>query len=138
MGAHVADVILPGAAYTEKNCTYVNTEGRPQLLKQAVFPPGEAKEDWKILRAFSDYVNCKLPFDSLDTLREKIYSDFPHFEDTYIIKKSKLSKFGRKGKINDFEMKSPITNFYKTCSISRASETMSLCNEKLNSKIAAE
>ena len=75
VGAHVADVILPGAAYTEKNCTYVNTEGRPQLLKQAVFPPGEAKEDWKILRAFSDYVNCKLPFDSLDTLREKIYSD---------------------------------------------------------------
>ena len=138
VGAHVADVVLPGAAYTEKNCTYVNTEGRPQLLKQAVFPPGEAKEDWKILRAFSDYVNCKLPFDSLDTLREKIYSDFPHFEQTEIIKKSKLSKFGRKGKINDFEMKSPITNFYKTCSISRASETMSLCNEKLNSKIAAE
>ena len=55
-----------------------------------------------------------------------------------IIKKSKLSKLGRKGKINDFDMKSPVTNFYKTCSISRASETMSLCNEKLNSKIAAE
>ena len=74
-------------------------EGR-QFLKQAVFPPGEAKEVLEnFLRAFSDYVDCKLPFDSLDTLREKIYSDFPHFEDTDIIKKNpNYLEFGRKEK----------------------------------------
>ena len=87
----IRDVILPGAAYTEKNCTYVNTEGRPQLLKQAVFPPGEAKEDWKILRAFSDYVNCKLPFDTLDSLREKIYNEFPMLGDRKKDKAGNLS-----------------------------------------------
>ena len=137
-GAHVADVILPGAAYTEKNCTYVNTEGRPQLAKQAVFPPGEAKEDWKILRAFSDYINCKLPFDTLDSLREKIYNEFPHLNDIDNIEKPKWSKFGCKGEIKAFDLKSPITNFYKTCSISRTSETMALCDGKFNNKIAAE
>ena len=68
VGAHIADVILPGAAYTEKSATYVNTEGRPQLARQATYPPGEAKEDWKIIRAFSEYINNKLPFDDLDGL----------------------------------------------------------------------
>mgnify|MGYP005729698449 CR=1 FL=1 len=100
-GAHVADVILPGAAYTEKSATYVNTEGRPQLAKQATFPPGDVKEDWKIVRAFSEYLNNKLPFDNLDNLRKKLYEEFPHLSHVDEIKKSRWSKFGIKGKIKD-------------------------------------
>ena len=139
-GAHVADVILPGAAYTEKSATYVNTEGRPQLAKQATFPPGDAKEDWKIVRAFSEYLNNKLPFDSLDNLRKKLYEEFPHLSYVDEIKKSRWSKFGIKGNIKDIELKSTIKSFYETCSISRTSETMALCkaNINTNSKIAAE
>ncbi len=68
-GAHRADVILPGAAYTEKTGTYVNTEGRPQFAERAVFPPGDAREDWAILRALSDAIGARLPFDSLGALR---------------------------------------------------------------------
>ena len=63
-GAHRADVILPGAAYTEKDATYVNTEGRPQMTARAVFPPGEAREDWKIVRALSGVLGQALPFNS--------------------------------------------------------------------------
>ena len=139
-GAHVADVILPGAAYTEKSATYVNTEGRPQLAKQATFPPGDAKEDWKIVRAFSEYLNNKLPFDNLDNLRKKLYEEFPHLSHVDEIKKSRWSKFGIKGKIKDIELKSTIKSFYETCSISRTSETMALCkaNINTNNKIAAE
>ena len=65
-GAHRADVILPGAAYTEKTGIYVNTEGRPQFAERAVFPPGDAREDWSILRALSDPLGARLPFNSLD------------------------------------------------------------------------
>ena len=138
-GAHVADVILPGAAYTEKSATYVNTEGRPQLAKQATFPPGDAKEDWKIVRAFSEYINNKLPFDNLDILRKKLYEEFPHLSYVDEIKKSRWSKFGIKGKMKDIELKSTIKSFYETCSISRTSETMALCKaSNNNNKIAAE
>ena len=68
-GAHRADVILPGAAYTEKSGIYVNTEGRVQMANRAAFPPGEAREDWAILRALSDVLGKKLPYDSLAALR---------------------------------------------------------------------
>ena len=138
VGAHIADVILPGAAYTEKSATYVNTEGRPQLAKQATFPPGDAKEDWKIIRAFSDYVKNKLPFDDLESLRNKLYDEFPHLGDIDEIKKARWSKFGTKGKIDNIELKSSIENFYNTCSISRTSETMATCLNNNINKIAAE
>ena len=138
VGAHIADVILPGAAYTEKSATYVNTEGRPQLAKQATFPPGDAKEDWKIIRAFSDYVKNKLPFDDLESLRNKLYEEFPHLGDIDEIKKARWSKFGTKGKIDNIELKSSIKNFYNTCSISRTSETMATCLNNNINKIAAE
>ena len=72
-GAHRADVILPGAAYTEKSATYVNTEGRVQMTQRAVFPPGQAKEDWAILRALSAHAGKTLPFDSLAELRASLY-----------------------------------------------------------------
>ena len=71
-GVHAADVILPGAAYTEKHGTWVNTEGRPQRAKLAVFPPGEAKEDWKILRALSEALGRKVPLDTLGEVRRRM------------------------------------------------------------------
>ncbi|MFT4360010.1 NADH-quinone oxidoreductase subunit NuoG, partial [Bartonella bacilliformis] len=78
-GAHAADVILPASTYTEKSGIYVNTEGRVQMTNRAGFSPGEAKEDWAILRALSDVLGKKLPFDSLSQLRQNLFSDFPHF-----------------------------------------------------------
>src|SRR5690242_21774857 len=77
-GAHRADVILPGAAYTEKSGLYVNTEGRVQMGARAAFPPGDAREDWAILRALSDVVGHKLPYDSLAALRQKLFAAHPH------------------------------------------------------------
>jgi NADH-quinone oxidoreductase subunit G len=77
-GAHRADVILPGAAYTEKDAIYVNTEGRPQMALRAVFPPGDAREDWKIIRALSAALGMALPFDTLQQLRAKMFAAHPH------------------------------------------------------------
>ena len=77
-GAHRADVILPGAAYTEKDATYVNTEGRPQMTARAVFPPGEAREDWKIVRALSAVLGQALPFNTAAELRAKMFAACPH------------------------------------------------------------
>ena len=71
-------MILPGAAYTEKSGTYVNTEGRVQMANRAAFPPGDAREDWAILRALSDALGRRLPFDSLPQLRQKLYAEHPH------------------------------------------------------------
>ncbi|MDO9382967.1 MAG: NADH-quinone oxidoreductase subunit NuoG [Hyphomicrobiaceae bacterium] len=79
-GAHRADVILPGAAYTEKSATYANTEGRVQMTEQAVFPPGEAKEDWKILRALSAECGQTLPYDTLSALRLAMYKSAPQLQ----------------------------------------------------------
>ena len=70
--------MLPGAAYTEKNGTYVNTEGRVQLGERAVFPPGDAREDWAIVRALSEHLGAKLPFYSLRELRAAMYAAHPH------------------------------------------------------------
>src|SRR5688572_17115418 len=78
-GAHRADVILPGAAYTEKPGIYVNAEGRVQRANRAVFPPGQAKEDWAILRALSDAVGQRLPYDDLESLRNAMIAEVPHF-----------------------------------------------------------
>ncbi len=77
-GAHRADVILPGAAYTEKSGIYVNTEGRVQMAARAGFPPGDAREDWAILRALSDLLGQKLPYDSLAALRAALFAAYPH------------------------------------------------------------
>ncbi|MEM9232295.1 MAG: NADH-quinone oxidoreductase subunit NuoG [Pseudomonadota bacterium] len=77
-GAHRADVILPGAAYTEESGIFVNLEGRPQLAARAGFPPGQAKENWAILRALSAELGATLPFDTLDSLRAQIFDAFPH------------------------------------------------------------
>src|SRR5437773_8400426 len=76
-GAHRADVILPGAAYPEKSGIYINTEGRVQLAGRASFPPGEAREDWAILRALSELLGTKLPYDSLGALRQALFKAHP-------------------------------------------------------------
>ena len=77
-GAHRADLILPAAAYTEKSVTYVNMEGRPQTTARAAFPPGDAREDWTILRALSERMGKTLPFDNLQELRARMYATAPH------------------------------------------------------------
>src|SRR5690606_10938280 len=76
-GAHRANVILPASTYTEKSGTYVNTEGRVQMTNRAGFAPGDAREDWAILRALSDVLGKRLPFDSLAQLRTKLYAEYP-------------------------------------------------------------
>src|SRR5690606_9600562 len=79
-GAHRADVILPGSAYPEKSGIYVNTEGRVQMAARAAFPPGEARDDWAILRALSDVLGARLPYDSLTALRQALFAAHPHMQ----------------------------------------------------------
>ncbi len=129
IGAHRADVILPGAAYTEKDALYVNTEGRVQQAKRAAFPPGEAREDWKILRALSGYSAKPLPYDSLLQLRDRIVREWPHFGELDVVLPSSWKKFGVKGKVLKEDFKSPIEDFYLTNCIARASYVMAECSE---------
>jgi len=130
-GAHRADVILPAATYTEKSGTYVNTEGRVQMTNRAVFPPGEAKEDWAIIRALSAVIGKPLPFNSLQQLRAAIYAEFPHLARIDQIRAGsvdevrKLAKAGIKTKSARFA--SPVSEFYLTNPIARASAVMGEC-----------
>jgi NADH-quinone oxidoreductase subunit G len=129
-GAVAADVILPGAAYTEKRVTYVNLEGRVQRGERAVFPPGDAREDWSIFRALSEVLGAKLPFDSLDQLRVEMAKAVPALGveglADYGWAEPKLSATVS-GKIADY----PIKDFYLTNAICRASPTMRRCSDEL-------
>jgi len=129
-GAHMADVILPGAAYTEKNAIYVNTEGRAQLARQAAFPPGEAREDWKILRAASEVLGQTLPFDDQAGLRKALYDAAPQFRSIDEVAPGAWGDFGATGAMEGGAFVSPIENFYMTDPISRASETMAACTKE--------
>ena len=132
-GAHKADLILPGAAYTEKDGLYVNTEGRVQMGQRAVFPKGEAKEDWAILRALSERLGATLPYDTLDQLRAKLFADHPTFGQIDYAPGSVPTAFdlsslivkGAKG--TDAPYRSPVTAFHLTNPIARASVTMAQC-----------
>jgi NADH-quinone oxidoreductase subunit G len=126
-GAHRADVILPGAAYTEKNGTYVNTEGRVQRGWRAVFPPGDAREDWTIIRALSDVLGCKLPYDNISAVRKHMTEANKSFECLDEAPSENWDKFGSDGSLGDAPFESPVDNFYMTDPISRASETMAEC-----------
>ncbi|MDF2097195.1 NADH-quinone oxidoreductase subunit NuoG [Aquibaculum arenosum] len=128
-GAHRADVILPGAAYTEKNGTYVNLEGRVQLGRLATFPPGEAREDWTILRALSEVVGQPLPYDNLGELRQKLIEANPLFGRLDEVQPAAWEAFGAKGEVSGAPFALPIDNFYMTDPISRASPTMAKCTE---------
>ncbi|MDQ2101418.1 NADH-quinone oxidoreductase subunit NuoG [Azospirillum isscasi] len=128
-GAHRADVILPGAAYTEKNAIYVNTEGRPQQARLATFPPGEAREDWKILRALSELLGHKLPYDSLAQLRRRLAEVNPVFAAVGSVTPAPWAPFGAEGALDAAPFQSPVANYYMTDPISRASVTMARCAE---------
>jgi NADH-quinone oxidoreductase subunit G len=128
-GAHRADVVLPGAAYTEKNATYVNTEGRVQQTRLAVFPPGEAKEDWKILRALSEAAGVKLPLDTIGQVRARMAAISPVFGKLDAAQPGAWAAFGKAGPVDGAPFVSPIANFYMTDPISRASATMAACTE---------
>jgi NADH-quinone oxidoreductase subunit G len=126
-GAHRADVILPGAAYTEKNATYVNTEGRAQRARIANFPPGEAREDWKILRALSERVGRKLPYDTIAQLRQRLAASSEVFARVDELVPAAWGAFGAAGPVDATPFRSPVSNFHMTCAISRVSETMAKC-----------
>ena len=126
-GAHRADVILPGAAYTEKNATYVNTEGRAQRAQLATFPPGDAREDWAIIRALSAVLGKTLPYDTLSDLREKMTMANPVFGAIDDIIRADWGTFGEAGALSSDDFNSEIENYYITDPISRASETMARC-----------
>jgi NADH-quinone oxidoreductase subunit G len=128
-GAQRADVVLPGAAYTEKDGTYVNTEGRVQLARRAVFPPGEAREDWRILRALSEAVGHPLAFDTLSELRRRMRQAYPVFGETDRVVGASWEPFGEPGPVNPTPFVYPTADFYRTDPISRASETMARCSE---------
>ncbi|MHA1538740.1 MAG: NADH-quinone oxidoreductase subunit NuoG [Alphaproteobacteria bacterium] len=127
-GAHRADVILPGAAYTEKPGTYVNTEGRAQHGQRAGFPPGEAREDWRILRALSEVLGKTLPYDDLGAVREALAGAAPVFADIGAILPVRWNRFGRAGAMDSTAFASPIGNFYMSDPISRVSKTMAACS----------
>ena len=128
-GAKQADLVLPGAAYAEKHGTYVNTEGRVQWSEKAVFAPGDAREDWSIIRAVSELAGKKLPFDTYDQLRANMIDEFP--------------QLGRNGLIDlpwsppkliakaEGPVRYPITDFFLTNAICRNSPTMQRCSEEL-------
>ncbi|HEY2111882.1 MAG TPA: molybdopterin-dependent oxidoreductase, partial [Dongiaceae bacterium] len=128
-GAHRADVVLPVAAYTEKDGTYMNTEGRAQLGLRAVFPPGEAREDWAVLRALSEVLGKPLPYDNLAQLRRRLFEANPRFQRLDSVEPAAWGPFGREGPVQPAAFRGPITNFYMTDPISRASETMAKCTE---------
>jgi NADH-quinone oxidoreductase subunit G len=130
-GAHRADVILPGAAYTEKSGTFVNTEGRVQVASRAVFPPGEAKEDWAIIRAVSGALGAPLPFDSLAQLRKALYAAHPHFAAVGEVAAADGAAIGKLaaagGKPGKAPFASAVKAYYQTNPIARASAVMAEC-----------
>ncbi|MEM6627978.1 MAG: molybdopterin-dependent oxidoreductase, partial [Pseudomonadota bacterium] len=132
-GAHSADVILPSAAYTEKSATYVNTEGRVQRTQRAVAPKGEAREDWAILRALSDYVGKTLPYDSLDELRAKLGEDHPSFLGLDYAPGADSAgdapPYGAAGQMGAAPFEAAVTQFHLTNPIARASKVMAECAE---------
>ncbi len=130
-GAQRADVIFPGAAYTEKTALYVNTEGRPQLAIQAAKPPGEAHEDWKIIHAVAKAYGEALPFETIEQLREKMFVLAPQLEGIDYCRKEEWKAFGFDGRMSAEPFVSAIDNFYMTDPISRASPTMAKCTEEI-------
>jgi len=128
-GAHAADVILPGAAYTEKDGTYANTEGRVQRGRRATFPPGDAREDWAILRALSDVLGKTLPYNNILELQAHMAKTAPALAEIDTLAPSSWRDYGTAGEMDNAPFESPIRNFYMTDPISRASETMAACTE---------
>ncbi|RMZ83393.1 hypothetical protein DV737_g1726, partial [Chaetothyriales sp. CBS 132003] len=137
-GAQLADVVLPGAAYTEKSGTYVNTEGRAQVTRNAVSLPGVARQDWKIIRAVSEYLGQPLPYDDLEALRDRLEEISPALRRYDVVEPSALTSLSKvqlvdqnKGAgttLSGAPLENPIKNFYFTDVISRSSPTMARCS----------
>ena len=131
-GAMRADVVLPGAAYPEKSATYLNTEGRVQMATRASFPPGDAREDWAIVRALSDVLGHRLPYDSLTALRQALFKAHPHLTrigqvtpaDSAVLQK--LAALG--GTADRASFASGVEDFYFTNPIARSSAVMAECS----------
>jgi NADH-quinone oxidoreductase subunit G len=135
-GAHRADVILPGAAYPEKSAIYVNTEGRVQMANRAAFPPGDAREDWAILRALSGALGHTLPYDSLAQLRQALFAAHPHFMRIDQIAAGNAADIQKLAKLGASADKAPLrssfADFYLTNPIARASAVMAECSALAN------
>jgi NADH-quinone oxidoreductase subunit G len=130
-GAHRADVIFPGAAYTEKSATYVNTEGRVQLAERALFPPGEAREDWAIIRALSGAMGDALPYDNLSAIRRALMSAHEHLGDIDRLPSVDDIAWARPGKdgvVSATPLGYAVDDFYLTNPIARASSIMAECS----------
>ncbi|MEL7114708.1 MAG: molybdopterin-dependent oxidoreductase, partial [Pseudomonadota bacterium] len=138
---HRADIILPSAAYTEEQGLFVNTEGRPQLALRASFPPGEAKENWAILRALSAEIGAKLPFDSLAQLRQALVKDVPHLAKIDTVPENTWTPMDA-GDIGDAPFVYAVSDFYLTNPIARASSLMAELSAnaaaRLGTPLAAE
>ncbi|SEA21606.1 NADH-quinone oxidoreductase subunit NuoG [Rubrimonas cliftonensis] len=140
-GAHRADVVLPGAAYTEQSAILVNTEGRAQMAFRAGFPPGEAKEDWAIIRALSEHVGEKLPYDSLAQLREKLFAAHPHLAriDEIAVSEAVATPSGA---LTTARYETPVRDHFLTNPVARASAVMAelsrLAAERAERPMAAE
>ncbi|KAL7267306.1 ndufs1 NADH-ubiquinone oxidoreductase subunit [Rhizina undulata] len=147
IGAQFADVVLPGVAYTEKSGTYVNTEGRVQVTRAATGVPGVAREDWKIIRAASEFLGAPLPYDDIATLRNRMEEISPALTRYDAVEPVSFSAIGNKvgivegnkgSKSTDAPLKRVIENFYFTDAISRSSLTMSRCSAAKMSRSGIE
>ncbi|KAL9111560.1 MAG: hypothetical protein Q9227_004048 [Pyrenula ochraceoflavens] len=135
-GAQIADVVLPGAAYTEKSATYLNTEGRCQVTRNATSIPGAAREDWKIIRAVSEYLGQPLPYDDIEALRDRMEEISPVLRRYDLIEPTSLATLSRVQLVDQNKgakptgklLKKPIENFFFTDVISRCSPTMARCS----------
>ena len=136
-GAHRADVILPGAAYTEKSATYVNLEGRAQRTRLAVFPPGDAREDWTIVRALSGALGQTLPYDTVTAVRSRMSELSAHMTALDTVAEAAWDTFGDDGALGDQAFVTSVENYYMTDPISRASETMAECTARFGAQLEA-
>ncbi len=138
-GVKYADVILPGVAYTEKPGTYVNMEGRVQLAQRVIFGPGEAREDWTILRALSERLGHSLPYDNIAELRAKMIAEYPRLAQQDQRPSEAWADFGVKAKTSDALITNLISDFYQTNPIARSSKVMAECsNAYQGAKFVAE
>ncbi|MEO6608838.1 MAG: NADH-quinone oxidoreductase subunit NuoG [Aestuariivirga sp.] len=137
-GASCADVILPGAAYTEKSATYVNTEGRAQMAMRAAFPPGDAREDWAILRTLADKLGATPTWSNLEELRAAMYKIAPQLAQIDQVHKADAAALSElqegAGKTSTAPFLSPVKDFYFTNPIARASRTMAECSALKNGR----
>lgn len=136
-GAHCADVILPTGAYTEQPGIFVNLEGRPQLAQRAAFPPGQAREDWAVIRALSDYLGANLTYKTLEDVRADIFEQVPHLGAINEIKSAPLST-GTVGPYTHIPFTSNIKDFYLTNPIARASMVMAELSKQMHERALSD